>query len=361
MHSLSPSPATPAAAFEEDMREYPEDAVPRLVFADWLDECGDASRAEVVRGVEEVRRRCPGLQLARPDHLALLRGKGLLAGECRGTAEVLRRLLACDPSALSQQQLTAVEARLSTALEAPARAKERLSPLDEGNLRFQYDFQRTLLASLDLPIGQDCFGEIRQQLQRPALREQVERGRTLLLLSPRVPFPRAIAALERGLRRNAHLLAEGGRLHDPPVYVSMSYEEEGLLYHPARLEAGAPAQTEGEWLAGGKTDVLLVAPAAQFPREECYRSSAQAVEQRLPGEVFLTPQDYVLLFLTLLELRGVPLDRDTFSYLPGSRFASSRYVPRAGWSLEKRQLCMGWENQDYRFVGAGVRAAARVM
>src|SRR5262249_13022193 len=36
-------------AFVQDVRENPDDPAPRLVYADWLDENGDADRAEFIR------------------------------------------------------------------------------------------------------------------------------------------------------------------------------------------------------------------------------------------------------------------------------------------------------------------------
>jgi uncharacterized protein (TIGR02996 family) len=40
---------SPSEAFLEDIREHPDDDAPRLVYADWLDDHGDADRAEFIR------------------------------------------------------------------------------------------------------------------------------------------------------------------------------------------------------------------------------------------------------------------------------------------------------------------------
>jgi uncharacterized protein (TIGR02996 family) len=40
---------TPEDAFLEDIREHPDDDAPRLIFADWLEDNGDADRAEFIR------------------------------------------------------------------------------------------------------------------------------------------------------------------------------------------------------------------------------------------------------------------------------------------------------------------------
>jgi uncharacterized protein (TIGR02996 family) len=48
-----PKPTTPspplATAFLDDIRQHPDDDAPRLVYADWLEENGDAERAEFIR------------------------------------------------------------------------------------------------------------------------------------------------------------------------------------------------------------------------------------------------------------------------------------------------------------------------
>jgi len=354
-----PSSANTERAFYADMRQYPQDPSIRLIFADWRDDHGGDYSAEVVRAVEVIRKRCPRLHLAPPDQLADLRGKELLNDECEETALALRGLLAADPSTLTQRQLTAVEAGISARLGRPGRAQEVLNPLDEHNLRFQYDLQRTLLASLDLPIGDDRFAEIRDRIhQMPALRREIERGRTLLLLAPRIPFVRAIAAFEQGLRRNAHLLPKG-RLQ--PVYVNERYQEEGLLYNPESFDDHCGGQTEEEWMREQEMDILLVAPAAKIPAAQRNQSADEALRQRRNGEGFLTPQSYILLSLSLLELRGEILDRDIYSLLPGSCFPSFRGVPNGCWDRDRRRAYVGWDYPGYHSGVAGTRAAVRVV
>jgi uncharacterized protein (TIGR02996 family) len=67
-------------AFLQDICENTEDHGPRLVFADWLDEHGDADRAEFIRLQCELTRLSP----AEPRHAALqARGRALLAAHHR--------------------------------------------------------------------------------------------------------------------------------------------------------------------------------------------------------------------------------------------------------------------------------------
>src|SRR5262245_25005118 len=71
-------------AFLEDIRTHPEDDTPRLVYADWLDERGDADRAELIRvqcelawpGVDQRRR----AELERRQQGLLAAGEGGWAG-----------------------------------------------------------------------------------------------------------------------------------------------------------------------------------------------------------------------------------------------------------------------------------------
>src|SRR5947207_10628889 len=46
-HIQAPRPEV--RAFLEDIREHPDDDTPRLIFADWLEDNGDADRAEFIR------------------------------------------------------------------------------------------------------------------------------------------------------------------------------------------------------------------------------------------------------------------------------------------------------------------------
>jgi uncharacterized protein (TIGR02996 family) len=51
-------------AFLQDIIAHPDDDAPRLVFADWLDDHGDADRAELIRAQCELARGASGLRLA---------------------------------------------------------------------------------------------------------------------------------------------------------------------------------------------------------------------------------------------------------------------------------------------------------
>lgn len=58
---------TPAEAFLADIIEHPDDDAPRLIYADWLEDHGDASRAEFIRVQCELARL--------PPHALLIVGK----------------------------------------------------------------------------------------------------------------------------------------------------------------------------------------------------------------------------------------------------------------------------------------------
>src|SRR5262245_36293651 len=66
-------------AFLEDIRTHPEDDAPRLVFADWLDERGDADRAELIRVQCELAR--SGVDQRRRAELEQRQQQLLAAGE----------------------------------------------------------------------------------------------------------------------------------------------------------------------------------------------------------------------------------------------------------------------------------------
>ena len=80
--------ATTEDAFFHDIREHPEDDVPRLVYADWLEEHGGEqarARAELIRvqcrleRLPEEDQERAGLALRSEELLSLLRAGGWLA------------------------------------------------------------------------------------------------------------------------------------------------------------------------------------------------------------------------------------------------------------------------------------------
>jgi uncharacterized protein (TIGR02996 family) len=82
---------TPEDAFLEDVREHPDDDAPRLIFADWLDDHGDADRAEFIRG-RVYRARLRGRES--PEVVSLSqRAAELLSANWRPWTEPLGRLL----------------------------------------------------------------------------------------------------------------------------------------------------------------------------------------------------------------------------------------------------------------------------
>src|SRR5262245_2568400 len=77
-------------AFLQAIRETPDDDVPRLVYADWLDDHGRADRAELIR-VQCRLARLPEEERARPTLLA--QEQELLRAFSRDNAATLRKLV----------------------------------------------------------------------------------------------------------------------------------------------------------------------------------------------------------------------------------------------------------------------------
>src|SRR5262249_9492807 len=77
---------TPEDGFLQAVTESPEDDTPRLVYADWLDDHGQADRAEVIRLQCELARLAPGQDL---DHRL-----GFVEGGTRATSNRIECVLA---------------------------------------------------------------------------------------------------------------------------------------------------------------------------------------------------------------------------------------------------------------------------
>lgn len=299
--------------------------------ADIAAERGDVSREELLRG---------------STHLALaelLRGQTLTEEECADVRSQLAH---------------AAIRRVSELLGLPGHMPLPDLRTREGARR-QYDFQRVLRRFLGLPAGEDRFEEVLQHLSQSHCQEAIERG-AILFLPPRITFMAAVAALERGLERNAHLLPRG-RLHVQPVYVNQRFQEEGLRYDPAGFAPDPAGKTEQQWRREADQDVLLIEPSADVPQAARHRSAAQALQERREHEVFLAPQAWMLLFLTLLELRGEALDQDTRSLLPGACFLASPRVPFAHWTDGSGRARIDWDGPDCASEDTGPRVAVRVV
>jgi hypothetical protein len=234
--------------------------------------------------------------------------------------------------------------------------------LTDGGLNEQLAFAQTLLAAYGLPTGSVRADDLRRRIQMDkALREQIESGRSLLLIVPRVPLSQVTAALTDGLRRNEDLLGLGNRrLHKEPVNLSPWYHQQPLEYLAPGPERWL---SETEWLAGKDADALFVAPSADIPAGARNRSAEDAWRDRKPGEALLSPQSWCVLFLTLLERRGQTLDANTFSLLAGARFASSDhpssgYVPDACWNPRDRRAGLGGSGPGDASSDYGARAAS---
>lgn len=388
------------AAFYAVMAESPLDAVTPLVFADWKEEHGEAANAEIVRSVEVIRQRYQNLHLSRPDHLALLRGRELTERESQEVLEQIRTVLCADPQTITQQSLTAIEAQLARTLGTPPHAWERrrnLNPRNPEQLRSQYEFQRTLLASLDLLESQanqlgitgmdhrfhrlPSLEEIQSCLQSPDLQRKVEQGFNQLLLVPfALPLKRLLEAFKQGLSRN-----------EPPFYgldrrlPVLAHDEEAdwghdLVYFPRAFSRNHGGKTKLELLGSGKNgwDILLVegnmtsippAGSGEIIGGRLQIESGKAASEYLHSlpadESGWTPETYILSFLQLLERTGgnKVLDVNSHSYLIGAFFASSHYdcVPMGSWAPLRRRVSLSHALVNERDPANGVRVAVRVM
>ncbi len=239
--------------------------------------------------------------------------------------------------------------------------------LTEDGLQAQFAFARTLLAAYGLPTGSVRADDVQRRVQTDkALREQIESGRSLLLLVPRLPLAACTAALADGLRRNEHLLGlDHQPLHDKPVSVDPLYKQQPLEYLAPKQIAHDPDrwQTEQQWLAEKDMDILFVEPSPDVPAAARSRSAEQAWADRRPGEALLTPQAWCILFLTLLERQGCRLDPHTSSLLAGARFPqsnhpSSGFVPYVFWDPDYRLAYLAGSDPGGALPRDGARVAS---
>ena len=144
-----PEPGSPEAAFYARMANDPGDETVPLILADLRGEAQERSTEEVLRGIAELRSRY-GSTYPSPPHLAMLRGYDLDDEDCARLAPHLRGLLAAPPNTVTQAILAHIERRLSALFGAPDPKRETPDLRTPEGLRSQYDFQRALLASLNL-------------------------------------------------------------------------------------------------------------------------------------------------------------------------------------------------------------------
>jgi len=364
------------------------------ILADTAEEQGQEQRAALLRQT-------------RLSLLELLRGQALTEQE---SAQVAVRIHALLTSPALGQQATAMERELSSALGGPQRGNDMLELLDpEGNLDIarlpeQYDFQVTLLASLDLLEYQSGhlgitgidhhfhplppLSEIQRRLQTPALYQKVAQGFNLLVLVPfALPLKRLLDAWRQDLLRNEHLLQlHGGLNREESLWAweegfglreGQGPDEDGrLIYTPQRFEADHGGHTKGQLLAskadgwqvllteGSLTNlplagqVQLIADRRQI---EAGRTPREYLESLPQTEVGWTPETYIVAFLTHLERTGQPLDTETLTYLIGSYAPTSGLVPYADWNPWRRQAYLDGYHPGIDFPGSGGRVTVGVL
>jgi len=402
--------------FCKAMADEIDDGALRLIFADWREESGMSSSAEILRSVEAIRQRCQGrLRLGRLDHLTRLRARELTEEECGQVVDALRTLLAADPATLIQPMLTKIESQFSALLGAPDPC-EALDPRDPEHLRTQYDLQRSLLASMDVlechgnlqgVTGIDgkfyplpSFEDIGNRLKNPAIRYKVGQGFNQLLLVPfALPLSCNIDAWRRNLLRNEHLLPQAtapasiGKPVDPcihwePSVLSCGYhydspngrgpDEDGrLVYAPRCFEKDHGGRTKEQFLActpsRGWHVLLIEGDLSELPREgegqeiggraqiEVGSPARHYLQSLLPhGEVGWTPETYMWAFMTHLERTGQLLDTTAWTYLIGSHFPGCFYhLPLAFWTTWDRQACL-YEYLDVGDQRSGTRTAVEI-
>lgn len=399
-----PSLASYEGVFYAEMAACPLDPTPRLIFADWLEDQGQPLSADVLRLVEELRRRCNSQRFPRPDHLERLRGARLTEAACASIAKAIRALLA-DKKGPDSSAVSTVEAQLSAALGTPDAQAPLPNLRTPQGLRSQYDFHVTLLASLDL-LEQDKEGnpgitgidgqfhplpsldQIQQRLATPELRRKVDQGFDSLLLVPfALPIVRLIEAWKQHLLRNEHLLAaHGGLDRTLPVGTWRGYnlrngqgpDADGrLVYFPQRLEQDHGGRTKADILAadpssgwqallfeGHLPDLLMRGRGQNVgsrPQIEGFRSPREYLDSLPTDEVGWTPETYIAAFHTHLERTGRPLDDVTFTYLFGSYLPVFSYVPDAAWSRRNRQVWLGGSHVNSASSKVVGRAAVRVV
>jgi hypothetical protein len=237
--------------------------------------------------------------------------------------------------------------------------------LTEAGLSKQFAFAQTLLAAYGLPTGSVRADDLRRRIQTDkTLREQIEAGRSLLLLIPRIPLSQVTPALASGLRANEDFLrlASGVSLSAEPVVSDLPPE---LFYLDSKHGAADPNRwlSEADWMAQKDTDVLFIEPSPDVPASARNRSAADTWRDRHPGEALLTPHGWAILLLALQHLRGQTVDVRTFSLLAGAATALDqhdrpRHVPDAYWGPGRRRAALGGRDPGHADPGIGARAAS---
>jgi hypothetical protein len=374
----------PLSALTKDERDLygalaaePLDTLTPHILADATKDEGDEQRSLLLR-----QTRLPLLEL--------LRGQSLTNDESDQVATRIRALVASPETQPHLDQ----ERELSAAL-GPPHQQETLDPLNPENLRSQYDFQVTLLASLDLLedhnghrgiTGIDhrfhllpSLDVVQSRLATLALRRKVAQGFNQLLLIPfALPLQRLIEAWKRDLLRNEQMLgAHGGLDREEPVGVWGGFDDEDLVYFPQHFAADHGGQTKEQLFSGDPFQawqVLLTEGAltdipragagktiAGRPQIEAGRTPRQYLAELPKDEVGWTPETYIAACCTALERTGRPLDVQTFSYLTGSYLPASGVVPFAYWRPGCRRARLGGNVPAFGGPGDGARPAVRVV
>jgi uncharacterized protein (TIGR02996 family) len=307
-------------------REHAANDIPRLVYADWLDEHEDPTNALRLR-----------------------------------TAAALRTLLV-DPSSVD-------------------------NPLDALHLKEQYEFQVALLQSLNLLETQNglhgitavdgkfhplpTLEDIQHKMNTSAIREKIPQGFHALTI---VPFGLSLIhcflpAFKEGLLRSERL-SDTQLDRNNPLYVWEQYTEEPLVYHPLRFAENHGGSTKEQLLARGESawqvhllegDLLNIPAGGEGVSREG-RTPLDYLEHLhfSRGEKGLNPETYLLCFLSTLERTGQLLDTQTLTYLLDTYFPSG-HVPSAYWAPVYRRAGMSGSHPGSRDRSYGARVAVRVI
>jgi uncharacterized protein (TIGR02996 family) len=361
------------SAFRIACKAEPDDAAPRLILADWLDEHEDP-RGTVMRLGCRLRSQVGGMAFPDENDAFWMDSTGWEAVQ-----RPLKELMKESPPSDALRQRYGRLLRGDVPLEP-----ENL----EAALRLQYDLQVRMLESLGLPPDRGitavdgkryplpAFEQILAKVQTPEMMTKLKQGFDTLVLVPfGLELERFIQAWGRGLMRNRNRVPELRNLNQrEPVWVWNQYRREPLVYEPHSFTDHHGGRTKEEILRedGRGWDVLLVEGMTGLPREgqgkriggrrqvECGRTPQEYVDSMPNGEVGWTPETYIVRFLDALERTGTVLDHQTASWLTSSYFPTSRVVPRAYWYPICGQAYLDGAGPDIADARDGARAAVRV-
>lgn len=215
------------------------------------------------------------------------------------------------------------------------------------------------------------------QTHRALLFRKSLQGFTELSITPfALPLSHFIETWGDGLKRYKDLLP-GGLDTQQPVWTWRAYNTEPLVYDPQNFGEHHGGRTKEQLLSAGnpawhihllergihdlprpgKGSVIAGRPqveAGKTPRD--YLPALVASK-----ETGLDPETYILRFLQSLEREGCVLDSDTYSYLTGAFFHTSRDVPNGDWSPYNRRARLDVLHPGYHDADGGARVAVRVM